>query len=207
MAFLICSGCRISEALALDRSDWNRHTVIVRGKGDFDRSVVITDRARAEVDRYLDARTDTRPALFVTYSPGRAGRRLSVRGAEVIFDRLGARNPVTKLHPHRFRLPPAPSFKKNSATPCSPPTTSATTASAQSPATPKTAGPAAPKPAKPSDDAACDVRAWNAGYVGLWVADRVEHRSRTVMPARPLPLRGMHVSAGGRRPLDGRRER
>lgn len=103
VAFLISTGCRISEALALDRSDWNRHTVIVRGKGDIDRSVVITDRARDEVDRYLQGRTDTGPALFVSYSPGRAGRRLSVRGAEAICDRLGTHNYVTKLHPHRFR--------------------------------------------------------------------------------------------------------
>jgi integrase/recombinase XerD len=103
VAFLISTGCRISEALALDRSDWNRHTVIVRGKGDIDRSVVITDRARTEVDHYLQARTDPSPALFVSYSPGRAGRRLSVRGAEAVCDRLGTHHQITKLHPHRFR--------------------------------------------------------------------------------------------------------
>jgi integrase/recombinase XerD len=82
VAFLISTGCRISEALALDRSDWNRHTVIVRG---------------------LQARTDPSPALFVSYSPGRAGRRLSVRGAEAVCDRLGTHHQITKLHPHRFR--------------------------------------------------------------------------------------------------------
>ena len=103
VAFLISTGCRISEALALDRSDWSRHAVIVRGKGDVDRSVVITDRARGEVDNYLQARTDETPALFISYSPGRIGRRLSVRGAEAICDRLGIANHVTKLHPHRFR--------------------------------------------------------------------------------------------------------
>lgn len=103
VAFLISTGCRISEALALNRADWSRHTVIVRGKGDVDRSVVITDRARAEVDRYLTARTDEGPALFVSYSPGRVGRRLSVRGAEAVCERLGTRDRVTKLHPHRFR--------------------------------------------------------------------------------------------------------
>jgi integrase/recombinase XerD len=103
VAFLLSTGCRISEALNLDRADWNSHRVIVRGKGDVERSVVITARARAEVDTYLAARTDSTPALFVSYSPGRAGRRLSVRGAEAICERLGARNQVTKLHPHRFR--------------------------------------------------------------------------------------------------------
>jgi len=103
VAFLISTGARISEALGLDRADWNRSRVIVRGKGDVERTVVITDRARTEVDTYLGARTDPGVALFVSYSPGRAGRRLSVRGAEAICERLGATNQITKLHPHRFR--------------------------------------------------------------------------------------------------------
>jgi site-specific recombinase XerD len=102
VALLISTGARISEALALDRADWNRQRVIVRGKGDIERTVVITARAHDEVDAYLGARTDDCPALFVSYSPGRT-RRLSVRGAEAICDRLGARNQITKLHPHRFR--------------------------------------------------------------------------------------------------------
>ena len=103
VAFLLSTGCRISEALALDRTDWNLRSVIVRGKGDVERSVVVTDRARIEVDAYLQARDDVGPALFVSYSPGRAGRRLSVRGAEALCQQLGLRNQVTKLHPHRFR--------------------------------------------------------------------------------------------------------
>lgn len=103
VAFLISTGCRISEALSLDRADWNTHRVIVRGKGDIERTVVITDRARTEVNAYLEARTDDAPALFVSFSPGRAGRRLSVRGAEAVCGRLGAAHQVTKLHPHRFR--------------------------------------------------------------------------------------------------------
>jgi integrase/recombinase XerD len=103
VAFLISTGCRISEALALDRAAWNTVAVIVRGKGDVERSVIITDRARTEVNAYLAVRTDQGAALFVSYSPGRAGRRLSVRGAESVCDRLGLANQVTKLHPHRFR--------------------------------------------------------------------------------------------------------
>ncbi len=103
VAFLISTGCRISEALTLDRVDWNDTSVIVRGKGDIERSVVITQRARTEVNLYLAARDDDGPALFVSYSPGRAGRRLSVRGVEAVCTRLGLHNQVAKLHPHRFR--------------------------------------------------------------------------------------------------------
>lgn len=103
VAFLLSTGCRISEALALDRVDWQSDRVIVRGKGDIERTVIITSRAREEVDRYLASRTDASPALFVSYSPGRTGRRLSVRGAEAVCARLGTAAEIAKLHPHRFR--------------------------------------------------------------------------------------------------------
>jgi site-specific recombinase XerD len=103
VAFLISTGCRISEALALDRADWRERSVIVRGKGDVERSVVITARCRTVVQVYLAAREDDGPALFCSYSPGRAGRRLSVRGAEAVCARLGAGHQISRLHPHRFR--------------------------------------------------------------------------------------------------------
>lgn len=56
VAFLVSTGCRISEALQLNRTDWNRDRVIARGKGDVERTAVITEHARVEVDRYLAAR-------------------------------------------------------------------------------------------------------------------------------------------------------
>ena len=103
VAFLLSTGCRISEALQLDRADWNREQVIVRGKGDVERTAVITELARAAVERYLAVRPDDAPPLFLSYSNARRGRRLSVRGAEDVCARLGVAHRVTKLHPHRFR--------------------------------------------------------------------------------------------------------
>jgi site-specific recombinase XerD len=44
VAPLVSTGCRISEVLTLDRAGWRRQRVIVRGKGDVERSVVITHR-------------------------------------------------------------------------------------------------------------------------------------------------------------------
>ena len=61
VVFLVSTGCRISEALQLDRADWNRDRVILRGKGDVERTAVITDHARVEVERYLAARADDAP--------------------------------------------------------------------------------------------------------------------------------------------------
>jgi site-specific recombinase XerD len=88
VALLISTGCRISEILALNRADWDKKRLFVLGKGDSERTVVVTDRARNEVDAYLASRT---------------GRRLSVRGAEAICTSLGARSAIAGLHPHRLR--------------------------------------------------------------------------------------------------------
>jgi integrase len=43
VAFLPSTGCRISEALQMDRADWNAERVIVRN-GDVERTAVITGR-------------------------------------------------------------------------------------------------------------------------------------------------------------------
>jgi integrase/recombinase XerD len=103
VAFLVSTGCRISEALHLDRADWNRERVVVSGKGDIERAAVITGHARDEVERYLAARADDASPLFLSYSRARRGQRLTVRGAEDVCTGLGVAHRVTKLHPHRFR--------------------------------------------------------------------------------------------------------
>lgn len=38
VAFLVSTGCRMSEALQLERADCNRERVLVRGKGDIERA-------------------------------------------------------------------------------------------------------------------------------------------------------------------------
>jgi integrase/recombinase XerD len=103
VAFLVSTGCRISEALQLDRADWNRERVVVRGKGDIERAAMITGHARDEVEGYLAARADDAPPLFLSYSRARPGQRLTVRGAEDVCTRLGVAHGVTKRHPHRLR--------------------------------------------------------------------------------------------------------
>jgi site-specific recombinase XerD len=91
--FLISTGCRISEALALDRTDLPRQgsRVIVTGKGSKQRAVYLTDDARAALDDYLQGRDDTSMALFVNYDrsirPG-VDRRLTAAGARHVVRRL-----------------------------------------------------------------------------------------------------------------------
>jgi site-specific recombinase XerD len=91
--FLISTGCRISEALQLERTDVPRqgNRLIVTGKGSKQRAVYLTADAKAAVDDYLQGRTDTSLALFVNYdrsSPDDRQRRLTPAGARHIVNRL-----------------------------------------------------------------------------------------------------------------------
>ncbi|HEV3232708.1 MAG TPA: tyrosine-type recombinase/integrase [Candidatus Dormibacteraeota bacterium] len=115
--FLLSTGCRISEALPLDRRAASADRVVVRGKGDKERVVELTERARHALAAYLAARTDPSPALFISLHRGRlSGRlghpddaarpednRLSVRGAQAICDRVGRAAGIGRFHPHQLR--------------------------------------------------------------------------------------------------------
>ncbi len=91
--FLISTGCRISEALQLDRTDVPRqgNRLVVTGKGAKQRAVYLTDDAKAAVDDYLASREDTSLALFVNYDrsvrPG-GERRLTAAGARHVVGQL-----------------------------------------------------------------------------------------------------------------------
>jgi site-specific recombinase XerD len=90
--FLISTGCRISETLALDRTDIPRqgNRLIVTGKGAKQRAVYLTDGAREAIGDYLQSRNDTSMALFVNYDRASAekDRRLTAAGARHIVRKL-----------------------------------------------------------------------------------------------------------------------
>ncbi len=91
--FLISTGCRISEALSLDRNDIpvDGNRLVVTGKGSKQRVVYLTEDARGIIDDYLKSREDTSMALFVNYDrklrPG-DDRRLTDAGARHVVNRL-----------------------------------------------------------------------------------------------------------------------
>jgi site-specific recombinase XerD len=91
--FLLSTGCRISEALQLERTDVPRqgNRLIVTGKGSKQRAVYLTADAKAALDDYLQAREDTSLALFVNYDRSSSDdrqRRLTPAGARHIVNRL-----------------------------------------------------------------------------------------------------------------------
>ena len=91
--FLISTGCRISEALQLDRTDVPRqgNRLVVTGKGTKQRTVYLTGDAKDAIDDYLQSREDTSMALFVNYDRSRRpgdDRRLTAAGARHVVRRL-----------------------------------------------------------------------------------------------------------------------
>ena len=104
--FLLSTGCRISEALNLDRSDWQREQVVVMGKRRKERVVIISPKARAAVDEYLAARSDPSPALFIGFQRGmldEVENRLTPGGAAYVCDQVARRLGLERWHPHQLR--------------------------------------------------------------------------------------------------------
>jgi len=99
--FLLATGCRVSEACALDREDidFAHGECIVYGKGSKERPVFLDDVASMYLKRYLGERTDDSPALFV----GKGTERMTPQGIRKMLCMAAARAGVENVHPHRFR--------------------------------------------------------------------------------------------------------
>lgn len=100
---LASSGMRVGEMVALNRDDinFNERECVVFGKGSKQRLVYFDARTKIHLQNYLDSRTDSDPALFVTLrSPF---QRLQIGGVEVRLRELGKRLLIPKVHPHKFR--------------------------------------------------------------------------------------------------------
>ncbi len=97
---LFSSGLRVSELVNLNHDHINlaRREFMVRGKGQKDRPVFVSMSAAEHVKNYLDARSDSLPALFISYS--RRPTKPSVSGD---YRRLGARS-IQRMVSHYARL-------------------------------------------------------------------------------------------------------
>lgn len=100
---LASTGMRVGELVKLNRSDINfqERECIVFGKGDKQRRVYFDARTKIHLMRYLENRTDSNPALFVSLqSPY---NRLQISGVEIRLRALGRKLGITRVHPHKFR--------------------------------------------------------------------------------------------------------
>ena len=100
---LVSTGMRIGELVQLNRKDIDFHErqCVVHGKGDKERVVYFNARTKIHLQCYLDGRTDTNPALFVSFSAPH--NRLCANSIGLRLRQLGQRAHITKVHPHKFR--------------------------------------------------------------------------------------------------------
>lgn len=110
---LYSGGLRVSELVGLNRDSINleRREFMVRGKGSKDRPIFISKAAADRVQDYLDARTDSLPALFLnnsrnlqTVDTSGNYRRMTVRSVERIVEKYARLAGITKhVSPHTLR--------------------------------------------------------------------------------------------------------
>jgi site-specific recombinase XerD len=109
---LFSSGLRVSELINLNRDHVNtkRREFMVRGKGQKDRPVFISEAAAGWVDHYLDVRDDALAPLFISYSrnvePDTTGdyRRLTARSVQRMVSKYARLAGITKhVSPHTMR--------------------------------------------------------------------------------------------------------
>ena len=100
---LYSTGIRIGELVRLniDDIDFEERECIVFGKGDKERRVYFDAKTKIHLMGYINSRSDTNPALFVTLDA--PYDRLQISGVEIRLRRLGRELGINKVHPHKFR--------------------------------------------------------------------------------------------------------
>ena len=112
LELLFSSGLRVSELVNLDKDHVNlkRREFSVRGKGQKDRPVFVSEEAAHWVQTYLDARTDSSNALFIRYGGHKETDtsgdflRLTARSIQRMVRRYAKLAGITKkVSPHTLR--------------------------------------------------------------------------------------------------------
>lgn len=112
LELLFSSGLRVSELVALNRDHVNlkRREFMVRGKGQKDRPVFISDEAASWIKSYLDERSDTMQPLFIRYSGTQQTTndgeymRLNARSVQRMVKQYAKLAGITKrVSPHTLR--------------------------------------------------------------------------------------------------------
>lgn len=103
MELLYSTAGRIGEVVSINRNDvdfYKKEILIYGQKGKKERTVYLTDSCIYHLRKYLDSRTDSNPALFV--SGKKPHNRLGIGAIQAMLRKLGAETGI-HVHPHKFR--------------------------------------------------------------------------------------------------------
>ena len=112
LELLFSSGLRVSELVNLNKDHINlkRKEFMVRGKGQKDRPIFVSEAAADWVQKYLDSRTDTLNPLFINYTGNKKidtsgnASRLTARSVQRMVERYARLAGITKhVSPHTLR--------------------------------------------------------------------------------------------------------
>ncbi len=100
---LYSTGIRVGELVNLDINDINFHEreCVVYGKGEKERKVYFDAKTKLHLMKYLNERSDSSKALFVTLN--KPHKRFQISGVEIRIRKLGRSLGYENIHPHKFR--------------------------------------------------------------------------------------------------------
>jgi site-specific recombinase XerD len=124
LELLFSAGLRVSELVGLNRGDINlkRREFMVRGKGQKDRPVFVSEQAADWLQKYLETRTDNSSPLFIRYGGRKLAdqsgnfMRLTARSVQRLVARYARLAGITKhVSPHTMRHSTATDLLMNGA--------------------------------------------------------------------------------------------
>lgn len=109
LELLLSTGCRVSELVGIKKQEIKGEEILVHGKGQKDRTVIMNARARLAVDEYIDSQGETARNskwLFPRREYAKACKNPEDhmdKGAVELMCRKWGKQTGVKAYPHKFR--------------------------------------------------------------------------------------------------------
>lgn len=110
---LVSTGLRISELINLTLSDIQNEPITINGKGDKDRDIFLSQKAKDSIKEYLTIRPNVEIDNLFVSNQGTKMRETSInRTLKILAERAGIENPE-RVTPHLFRATCATLLSEN----------------------------------------------------------------------------------------------